>query len=221
MNVTEALLARKSVRAFLPRSVPNDKIERILAAASHAPSGTNTQPWQVAVVSGAMKAHVEKALFSAVNADENPSMDYIYYPVEWVEPYRSRRKACGLQMYSTLNISRQDKVKQRTQWQKNYTAFGAPVVLYFFMDEVMQRGSYIDYGMFLQSVMLAAVDEGLTTCAQAALAQYPHIVKQALGFPNECVMMCGMALGFEDKEALVNSYRTPRAEVASFTHFFE
>lgn len=221
MNVEDALIARKSVRAFLPKSVSRDAIERILKAAGHAPSGSNTQPWRVAVVTGKKKIQLENKLIAAFQREEDVNMDYVYYPVEWVEPYRSRRKACGLQMYSVAKISKNNREKQRAQWQVNYTAFGAPVALYFFMDSIMQKGSYIDYGMFLQSIMLAAVEEGLGTCAQAALAQFPHIIKPELGYPSDSVLMCGMALGYEDTQAPPNSYRTPRVEVDVFTRFFE
>jgi nitroreductase len=126
-----------------------------------------------------------------------------------------------LQMYSTLKITREDKQRQLDQWAANYRAFDAPVMLLFFMDGIMQTGSYLDYGLFLQSVMLMAVEEGLATCPQAALGEYPAIVKAKLGYPDDSILMCGMALGYEDKEALVNSYRTPREEVETFTRYFD
>ena len=135
--------------------------------------------------------------------------------------YKDRRKACGLQMYSTLDIKREDKQRQLDQWAANFRSFDAPVMLLFFMDPIMETGSYVDYGMFLQSVMLAAVEEGLASCPQAALGEYPKIVKQTLDYPEDSILICGMALGYEDTEALVNSYRTPREEVASFTRFFD
>ncbi|HBH35233.1 MAG TPA: nitroreductase [Gammaproteobacteria bacterium] len=221
MNVREALQQRKSVRAFLNRDVEAEKINNILAAASHAPSGVNTQPWQIAVVSGEKKQELQQQLETAFRDGVKGNADYPYYPQQWIEPYRSRRLACGLQMYSALKIERRDKQRQTDQWAANFRAFDAPVMLLFFMDAEMQTGSYIDYGMFLQSVMLAAVDQGLATCPQASLADYPELIKTALDYPQESILVCGMALGYEDKQALVNSYRTPREDVESFTRYFQ
>ena len=221
MNVSEALITRKSTRAFLPKQVDKAIIDRILSAARHAPSGTNTQPWQVAVVTGEKKQQLCQELETAFRNKVERKMDYHYYPEEWVDPYKSRRKACGLQMYSTLSITREDKQRQLDQWAANYRAFDAPVMLLFFMDRIMETGSYLDYGMFLQSVMLAAVEQGLATCPQAALAEYPDIVKTALNYDKDLVLICGMALGYEDKDALINRYRTEREEYTSFTRFYD
>lgn len=221
MNVKDALIQRKSTRAFLDKPVSRETILRILDAAAHAPSGTNTQPWQVAVVSGDQKRALQQALESTFRDGVKQHMDYQYYPLEWVEPYKTRRRACGLQMYTTLEITRDDKQKQLDQWALNYRAFDAPVMLLFFMDPIMQTGSFMDYGMFLQSIMLAAVEEGLATCPQAALGEYPDIVKTQLGYPEDSILLCGMALGYEDTAAKVNAYRTPRESAESFTQFFD
>jgi len=221
MDVVEALRKRKSTRAFLARPVDRALIEQILDAARHAPSGANTQPWQVAVVSGARKRQLEQRIEQAFRDGVTASMDYRYYPVEWADPYRSRRRDCGLQLYGALDIERKDKQRQREQWAANYRAFDAPVVLFFFMDAGLQTGSFLDYGMFLQSLMLAAVENGLATCPQAALAEYPGIVKQMLGYPDDSTLICGMALGYEDPAAPVNGYRTSREPVAAFTRFFD
>jgi nitroreductase len=221
MNVIKALEQRKSTRAFLGKEVQQETINTILNAARHAPSGTNTQPWQVAVVTGEAKIRLQTKIEGAFRAGDKGKADYTYYPDEWQQPYASRRKECGLLMYKTLGITREDKERQVNQWAANYRAFDAPVLLLFFMDEVLQTGSYIDYGMFLQSVMLVAVDQGLATCPQASIADYPEIIKAELGYPEETVLLCGMALGYEDKAALVNSYRTSREDVASFTRYFK
>ena len=221
MNVSDALLQRKSTRAFTDKAVSLETLRKVLDVARHAPSGVNTQPWQVAVVSGDKKerlcAHMEEQFRNNVKG----AMDYSYYPEEWIDPYRGRRKSCGLQMYSTLSIGRDEKQKQLDQWAANYRAFDAPVVLFFFLDPIMSAGSYLDYGMFLQSIMLAAIEAGLATCPQAALGEYPEIVKQELGYPLDSILIGGMALGYEEKEALVNSYRTDRLAVDEFTHFFD
>jgi len=221
MDVKEALVKRKSTRAFLNKPVSRELIKKILDSAKHAPSGVNTQPWKVAVVTGEKKHQLERKLENTFRSGIEKQLDYQYYPTAWKEPYKSRRKACGLQLYSALNISREDKQRQMDQWAANYRAFDAPMVLFFFMDAGMQTGSFLDYGMFLQSVMLAAVEEGLAACPQASLAEYPKIVKELLGYPEDSILICGMALGYEDYEAKVNSYRTTREPVETFTQFFE
>lgn len=220
MNVYDALRNRHSTRAFLEREVGADKVERILSYASRSPSGANTQPWRVAVVSGRKKRVIEERVEARFRAGKRGCADYQYYPLRWTEPYRSRRFDCGMQLYSALGIRRDDKTRRLEQWVENYRAFGAPVVLYFYMESHLEAGSYIDSGMFLQSVMLAALEEGLATCPQAALVEYPSIVKAELGLPANTVLLCGMALGYEDVEAPINQYRTPRAEVQDFVTFF-
>ena len=221
MNILEALHRRKSVRAFLNKNVEKDKINAILNAASHAPSGVNTQPWQVAVVTGATKHKLQTLIENTFREGDKGKADYHYYPENWIEPYKTRRIACGLQMYSTLEIKREDKQRQLDQWAANFRAFDAPVMLLFFMDSCMQTGSYIDYGIFLQSIMLAAMEHGLATCPQASLADYPKIIKTTLDYPQDSILLCAMALGYEDKDALVNSYRTPREKVDTFTRYFK
>jgi nitroreductase len=221
MKVTEALTRRKATRAFLSKAVEVEKIKRILNAARHAPSGANTQPWQVAVVMGDKKHLLEQRIENAFRSGVKAKMDYQYYPCEWQEPYKERRKATGVQLYTALGIVREDKEKRLDQWAANYRAFDAPAMLFFFMDPIMQKGSFLDYGTFLQSIMLTAVEEGLATCPQAALGEYPQIVKETLGYPDESILICGIALGYEDTKAEVNSYRTPREEVDTFTRFFE
>lgn len=220
MNVKQALSNRKSTRAFLDKNVNSDIVRGILDAARHAPSGANTQPWQVAIVTGNVKQQLQQRIEQQYRAGIRSHMDYEYYPTEWKQPYKGRRFATGMQLYQTLGINKEDKQRRADQWAANYRAFDAPVMLFFFMDAGLQTGSFMDYGMFIQSVMLAAVEEGLATCPQAALAEYPDIVKDALGYPNDSILLCGMSLGYEDTHAPVNSYRTPREEVDSFARFY-
>ncbi len=221
MNILEALQQRKSVRAFVNKDVEEDKINAILTAARHAPSGANIQPWQVAVVTGKTKQKLQSQLESTFRMGDKGKADYCYYPEKWIDPYKSRRVACGLQLYSTLKIEREDKQRQLDQWAANYRAFDAPVMLLFFMDATMQTGSYIDYGMFLQSIMLAALEHGLATCPQASVADYPETIKTTLDYPQDSILLCSMALGYEDKDAIVNSYRTPREKISTFTRYFK
>ncbi len=220
MNISDAIRSRKSTRAFLPKAVEQEKIVRILDTARFSPSGANTQPWQVAVVSGAQKDELQSLMEKAFVTGETTHKDYHYYPEKWVSPYSSRRTSCGKQLYSALNIERQDRARRMEQWAANYRAFDAPVMLLFFIDSSLATGSYLDYGMFLQSLMLTAIEEGLTTCPQAALAEYPQLVRTFLDYPESTLLLCGMALGYEDTTAPVNSYRTPREEVDTFTKFF-
>ncbi|MBT8126476.1 MAG: nitroreductase [Gammaproteobacteria bacterium] len=221
MNVTDALRLRKSVRVFLDKAVEEEKIEAILSAARHAPSGANTQPWQVAVVAGESKQKLQSRLESAFRNGDKGKADYVYYPEQWIEPYKSRRIDCGMQLYAALNIAREDKQRRLEQWVANYRAFDAPVLLLFFLDKRMQTGSFMDYGMFLQSIMLVALEQGMATCPQAAFADYAEIVKSTLGYPEDSVLLCGMSLGYEDRSAPVNNYRTPRADVDTFTRYFK
>lgn len=220
MNVEDALRQRKSVRAFLEKTVEQDKINTILSAASCAPSGVNTQPWQVAVVTGTRKKQLQERIENTFCEGDKGQADYQYYPEEWVEPFKSRRKACGLQLYKSVGITREDKQRQLDQWAANYRAFDAPVLLLFLMNKRMGTGSFMDYGMFLQSLMLAAVEHGLATCPQAAFAHYSEIIRKELDYSEDYILVCGMALGYEDKGAKINSYRTPRESVDSFTRYF-
>ena len=160
------------------------------------------------------------ALKGAFRDGHESIKDYTYYPVEWIEPYTSRRRACGFQLYDILGIDKGDKERRIGQWAANYRAFDAPVMLLFFIDQILEKGSYIDYGMFMQSIMLAAVERGLSTCPQAALGEYPDIVKEELGLSGDIRLLGGMALGYEDEDALVNSYRTPREPVERFVKYY-
>ena len=220
-TVSEALLKRKSVRAYLDKEVPQSTIENIIELASNAPSGVNTQPWEVAIVTGESKQILQQKMEQAFRDKQSSCMQYQYYPKEWKTPFKERRKACGLQMYANLDIKREDKDKQIEQWAKNYRAFDAPVMLLFFMDKSLQTGSFLDYGMFLQGIMLAAIEAGLATCPQASLAEYPEIVKQTLGYSDDKVLICGMALGYADKRDPVNNYRTDRELIKNFCRFFK
>ncbi|MFV0438126.1 MAG: nitroreductase [Desulfopila sp.] len=221
MNVAQAIRNRKSTRAFLPQMVEREKIVRLLDTARHSPSGANTQPWQVAVVSGRQKQALQQQMIEAFERGERDCQDYRYYPEKWLPPFNGRRTSCGKQLYDSLQIERQDRKRRLEQWAANYRAFDAPVMLLFFIDSSLATGSYIDYGMFLQSLMLSAVEEGLATCPQAALAEYPDLIRTFLGYPDTVFVVCGLALGYEDPTAPVNQYRTPREEVATFTRFFE
>ncbi|MBN2963759.1 nitroreductase family protein [Sulfurospirillum sp. T05] len=217
MHVHEAIKKRKSIRAFLDKEVPLELVGRILEHAKQTPSSTNMQPWSVCVVAGEAKKKLDQALLGAFDAGVQPSPDYLYYPKEWAEPYKGRRITIGAQMYDILGIKREDKAARIKQWRANFEAFGAPVVLYFFMDKILKGGSWLDYGMFLQSVMLLCVEEGLGSCSMGSLAEYPDIVRKELGVESEKILLCGMAIGYPDTRAPINSLETQREPWSAFT----
>lgn len=227
-SVADAIGSRFSARAFLPTPVPRETIERMLALASRAPSGTNTQPWKVYVLQGASRdSLVEKvcAAHDAIYADpalaQEYREEYDYYPEKWVSPYIDRRRENGWSLYGLLGIARGEKDKMHAQHQRNYRFFDAPVGLMFTLDRVMGRGSLVDYGMFLQSFMVAARAEGLHTCPQAAWNGYARLILPHIGAGPDEMLVCGMSLGHADPAALVNTFHTPREPVASFTRWLD
>ena len=220
MDTMQAIHSRHCTRAFLDTPVSESIIIDILEAARWAPSGVNTQPWHVAVVQGETKDKLSRRLLEMRDCELKPNPDYAYYPDNWVEPYRLRRVTCGKALYTALNIAREDKQRQKIAWENNYRFFGAPVGLLFFIDKQLNQGSWLDMGMFLQNVMLAAKALGLDTCPQASLAEYPDQVRELLGLPSELAVVCGMSLGYADTGQAVNQYRLSREPVAAFTHWY-
>jgi len=221
MQLLDAMTGRQSSRAFLSKEVSREKITAILNAARWAPSGVNMQPWRVAVVSGESKQRLSEAIVAARDSGSTANPDYRYYPDEWFEPYKQRRIETGLALYSALDIRKEDEKKRIDAWNNNYRFFGAPVGLLVFLDRRLGQGSWIDIGMFLQNIMLAAHAEGLATCPQASLADYPDIVRDILGIEHNWALACGISLGYPDSKAAVNGYRTPREPVEQFTSWHE
>lgn len=214
--VEHAIRSRKSVRGFLPKPVPVELIERILTVAAYAPSGSNIQPWKVHLLTGDSRDALAEALTRAHYDETPPQREYDYYPQTWRSPYLERRRATGWGLYSTLGIAKGDKDASFHQHARNYVFFGAPCVLLFTIDDDLGKGSWLDYGMFLQSIMVAATGHGLATCPQAALANYPDIVKRQLGIPASEVVVCGISLGYEDPDCIANQYRPTRMSAADF-----
>ncbi|MEE9396578.1 MAG: nitroreductase [Methylococcales bacterium] len=221
MNVTEAIKNRISTRAYLDKPISKETIKEILDTARWSPSGTNTQPWKVAIVQGDTKQVISNALLEMAKNGIEPSPDYDYYPAEWVEPFKSRRFECGMALYKALEIGREDKQKRIEAGLANFRFFDAPVSLFFFINKAMGKGSWFDMGMFLQSVMLAAEDHDLGSCPQASTADYPDLVREILNIPDQYSLICGLSLGYPDEEKPVNQYRTNREEVDSFTTWFD
>ena len=220
MEGTEAIRNRKSVRAFLDKPVPDELVNEILDCARWAPSGVNSQPWHVAVLTGKTKQQVGSALAKRRADGKQPSPDYQYYSTQIEEPYITRKRACGHALYSALGIERNDIETRKAQWMQNYPGFSAPVMLLFLIDATLEKGSWVDMGMFIQNVMLAARGHGLETCPQAALAEYPDVVRNLLNIPDNRKLVCGMALGHADYNDPSYQYRTVREPVKEFVQWF-
>jgi nitroreductase len=222
--VDAAITSRRSIRAFLPTPVPREVIEEILSVAARAPSGTNTQPWQVHVLTGAAKARLSAkigAAYDDAEARAQHTEEYAYYPTEWRSPYIDRRRKVGWDLYGLLGIGKADKARMHAQHGRNYEFFDAPVGLVFTIERVMQQGSWLDYGMFLQNVMVAARARGLDTCPQAAFTQFHRVISEELALGPEDMVVCGMSLGHADPSAVENTLVTEREPVSGFTRFHE
>ncbi|PZP34589.1 MAG: nitrobenzoate reductase [Roseateles depolymerans] len=222
--VDQAILTRHSMRAFLPTPVPRKTLEDILRVASHAPSGTNTQPWQVQVLTGAARQRLSDRIMAAyLDAEQNAAHqeEYAYYPREWRSPYIDRRRKVGWDLYGLLGIAKGDKDRMQAQHGRNYVFFDAPVGLIFTIDRVMAQGSWLDYGMFIENIMIAARGRGLHTCPQAAFTQFHRLIAEELKLSDQQMVVCGMALGFADPHAIENGLVTERVPVAEFARFLE
>ena len=220
--VEVAIMTRRSLRAFLPTPVPEPLIRRILTVAARAPSGTNTQPWKVYVLTGAPKRALSERIIAAYDDPAERAAhveEYAYYPTEWKSPFIDRRRKVGWDLYGLLGIDKPDKHRMHAQHARNYEFFGAPVGLMFTIDRIMRQGSWLDYGMFLQSIMVAARAHGLHTCPQAAFTQFHRIVMPAIGAADNEQLVCGMSLGYADFSAIENTLVTEREPVDSFARF--
>ena len=224
MHVDTAIRARGSTRAFLQRPVARSAVQSILDTARYAPSGSNIQPWSVHVVAGAARDSIVTAVTDAAIYDRasHPGV-YDYYPPNWREPYLARRRACGWGLYSLLGIAKGDRPAGLAQELRNFEFFGAPVGLFFFIDSDLPHGAWLDCGMFIQTVMIAAQGAGFATCPQAAWAPFHRLIRASLDVPDTQTLICGMALGYADPRAPVNGFRPVRLSVREFTawHGFE
>ncbi len=222
MDIAEAIVGRQSIRAFQrDKPVPPDVIKKILEIAGRAPSGSNIQPWYVYVVSGPVRDQITQACMKEHDSGRVAKREYNYYPVSWREPYIGRRRETGWGLYGLLGIEKGDKAGMAAQHGQNYTFFDAPVGLFFTIDRDMELGSWLDLGMFIQSVMLAARGEGLETCPQAAFCNYWDVVMPLIGAPDQQMLVCGMSLGYAVEDAKINTFRTTRIPVADFATFVE
>lgn len=220
--VDHAIASRRSVRAFLPTEIPRSVVEDILRVASRAPSGTNMQPWKVHVVAGEAKERLSASVLRAFfDESGDHKQEYKYYPDTFPEPYLSRRRKVGWDLYGLLDIKKGDTERMRTQHARNHAFFDAPVGLIFTIDRVLEIGSWLDYGMFLENIMIAARGRGLDTCPQAAFAPYHETIRAELDIPEEEIVFCGMSLGYADENAIENTLETERAAPSQFTVFHD
>jgi nitroreductase len=222
LAVDAAITSRRSIRAFLPTPIAREDIEQLLQVAARAPSGTNTQPWKVYVMTGEKKQRLTQQILAVHNDPEQARQhteEYAYYPREWVSPYVDRRRKVGWDLYALLGLTRENKAGMAAQHGRNYAFFDAPVGMIFTIDRIMEQGSWLDYGMFLQSIMVAARGRGLDTCPQAAFTQYHKIIREVLELPDNEMVVCGMSLGYADLERIENSLVTERVPAAGFVKF--
>lgn len=220
--VDAAITSRHSIRAFLSTPVPQTEIEAILQVAARAPSGTNIQPWQVYVLTGEIKQTLSQAIIQAASDPSQAALhqeQYHYYPSEWVSPFIERRRKVGWDLYALLGLTRDNKQGMAAQHARNYAFFDAPVGLMFTINRVLAQGSWLDYGMFLQNIMIAARGRGLDTCPQAAFIAYHKIIHDVLKLPDDEQFVCGMSLGYADPDKIENSLITERAPLEQFVRF--
>lgn len=226
--VDDAITARHSVRAFLDTPVATETIKDILNVAARAPSGTNTQPWKVYVVTGQKRAEMiervcaaQQALFQQPELAEQYQETFAYYPETWISPFIDRRRANGWGLYGLLGIQKGEKEKMAAQQLRNFQLFDAPVGLFFTVNKAMGIGSKMDISMMIQNVMVAAKARGLDTCPQAAWNHFYPIVLDVLGAPDDEELICAIALGYADPDHIVNTFITPREPVENFTVFVD
>jgi nitroreductase len=219
--VDEAVVSRKSVRAFLPTPVERTKVEELLRLAGRSASGSNIQPWRVRVFAGDVKTRLTKGILDAVARDgfEPYQREWNYYPVSWREPFLGRRRRIGWDMYNLLGVAKGDFEGTQQARLRNYEFFGAPVGMIFTLDEDLEIGSWLDLGIYLGALMIAARGHGLHTCPQAAFADFHKIIRPILNIPQNEIIICGMALGHIDPDAPVNRLETGRAGLDEYASF--
>jgi nitroreductase len=219
-NETEsALLSRRSVRGFLPTPVPRADVAHLLDVAARAPSGTNMQPWRLIALAGDDLRMFCDGVETAFRTGGAEGEERPYYPVPLFEPYLGRRRTIGWDLYRLIGIARGEREKGAEHVVRNLHFFGAPVGLICLIDRRLEIGSWIDYGMFLQALATAARGRGLDTCPMAVFAEFPRTIRRLLSLPESDVIVCGMALGYEDPEAPANALRTGRVPAEAFCNF--
>lgn len=218
LHVEDAVLMRRSIRAFKPDAVPKGLLRRLLEAARYAPSGANIQPWEVSVLTGkSLARYSEEMMAGFANDPSGHKMDYAYYAPDWREPFQARRYACGFGLYETRGIARGDREGRRDSFLENFRFFGAPSVLLFWIPKDLAMGAWLDYGMFIQNIALLAQGWGLASIAQGALGQHSDVARNITGMPKGHILLCGMSIGWPDLANKLNAYQPGREPVDGFT----
>lgn len=216
MKVSDAVLARRSIRAFNSQPINNKVIKDILALAARSPSGGNLQPWKIYVVNN---QSMKKFLEFQNNWDQPQTPGYDIYPSDLKEPYRTSRYQLGESMYKLLGIPREDKDARLQQVMRNFEFFGAPAAIFCFIDKQMGPPQWSDLGMFLQTFMLLAQEAGIDTCAQEAWAMKNDSVSEFVGADENDILFCGVAMGYQDKNAVINKLSSDRRPIDQWTKF--
>ncbi len=221
MHVRDAVAARKSIRAYLDTPVETDTLARLLEQAARAPSGGNVQPWRVYVIHGDSMSRFREYFRerAATIGPQGETPEYPVYPPKLEEPYRSSRFKVGEDMYRLLGIAREDKARRLEWFARNYDFFGAPAAFFCYLDRAMGSAQWSDLGMFLQTFMLLAQEEGLDTCAQEAWSRWHTTVSEFVGAGDELMLFCGMSIGYKDPEHPVNQLVTEREPLETWAHF--
>jgi len=220
-DIEQAVLMRRSIRAFLPKPVPKKLIRRLLEVARWAPSGSNIQPWRVHVLTGDSLKRYTDGLIAAARGGEPRAMEYNYYAPKWREPYLARRRACGFGLYGAMGIARDDMAGRTRAHERNYQFFGAPAGMLFWIPSDLEHGSWLDYGMFIHTIILAAYGCGLAATAQGALGECPHVAHRMFDVGDDWKLIGGLSLGWPDPDAPVNLFQPDRIEVDEFTTWMD
>jgi nitroreductase len=223
-EVDRIILSRKSVRSYTNKEVNTELVRHILTMASHSPSSSNTQPWKVYVLQGPLKDRFSQEVIKEFNNETREQkkikqLSNFYSPRKWFSPYIERKIEIGERMYDSLEIDYEDSDKRRKHYQQNFMFFGAPVGLIFTIDSRLEKGSFIDYGIFLQSIMLSSQSHGLSTCSIGFFSEYPDSIRHALQLSPQEIIVCGMSIGYEDVQSKINHFERSRSSVDSFTTF--
>lgn len=219
MDVLQGIETRQSIRGFKQTPIPNSLLRQVLHAAGRSPSYKNTQPWEVAVVSGATRDALSDSLFQLASSNIPPKYDYPA-PESWPPALDFRSKDHGTRRFQALGVGRDDAKLRNDLRLQNFKFFGAPCAVFFFMDASLEHWSTLDMGLFLQSFTLAAHGAGLGTCMQASVSGYPDAIRECLGIPASKKLIVAMSLGYPDLEAPINTYKSTRMEVDAFTTWY-
>jgi len=224
-SVTEALQNRSSKRAYLNKLIPKETLEKILQAAAHTPSGANMQPWVTYAISNKeVLKNIGDAIIEKMDAGVENDQFIQYYPVNWINPYKKRRIVTGSNLYKLMEVDRKDNETRIQMWKDNFRWFGAQTVIFVFTEmENIDRaqGALIDCGAYMQSIMLAAQDYGIESCPQGSTTEFGKVIAKVLGTPENFALLYSVVLGYEDKEAKINSYQPARVPLTESVTFID